>query len=624
MRGRSWGASGGGGGGGSNAIDVIIVQGQSNARGTQDDPTVPGGYTTDSNVTVWNGSAWVTYLPQTIAGMEFGVADGAWSFEMEYSRQYRAAYPSKKLAIIKTTASGTQLHPTGSGAVSDWSPTSTGEYFDTYGTIVSNAMAALVSAGLTPTIRLLFWMQGENDANLATPAANYYTNMTALVAAWRNASGSYKVPATAQIAIGRISAVSGDASTNAALVRNAQIQVGADKVGGPAFTIDTDGMVMSVLNGSSVHYQNTSMVILGKRMFDMSETLFAQATADAFTPVNTEVSNWLARLLNVKPSLTERQAIDAFVTDGKTNGWWSTLDAFYLNGEYDTFYGSRQNMVANAYNLTTQLHPVHTPRRGDTGTSTAYFKTGFTPSSATTPKYVQDSAHLGFWSRTDTRSNSAGLGGNGSSTVKATINPWNGTLNAAGHALNGAATANTGIPSAAEGHFVASRTASTGYSLYRNGTSLITRTDTSTGVPAVEFRVLSDGLGTNLRQVFASHFGSGLTAGQVSAMSSALVTLVAAYGAQWVAVAPTVGVPTITGTRTNGSLLTAASGTVTGEPTPVTTWQWTRAGADISGATAITYTQQAADVGNIVSVRQIVTSSAGTANATAANGAATT
>jgi hypothetical protein len=63
-------------------------------------------------------------------------------------------------------------------------------------------------------------------------------------------------------------------------------------------------------------------------------------------------------------------------------------------------------------------------------------------------------------------------------------------------------------------------------------------------------------------------------------------------------------------------LLTASPAPVTGNPTPVRTWQWLRDGAPISGATSQTYTVQPADEGAILSVQQIETNLLGVRRAT--------
>lgn len=65
-----------------------------------------------------------------------------------------------------------------------------------------------------------------------------------------------------------------------------------------------------------------------------------------------------------------------------------------------------------------------------------------------------------------------------------------------------------------------------------------------------------------------------------------------------------------------GDLLTASAAPVSGKPTPTRTWQWLRGTTAISGATSSTYTVQEADLGETLSVKQIETNIAGSAEAT--------
>lgn len=78
------------------------------------------------------------------------------------------------------------------------------------------------------------------------------------------------------------------------------------------------------------------------------------------------------------------------------------------------------------------------------------------------------------------------------------------------------------------------------------------------------------------------------------------------------------GVPTISGTETEGQTLTATPASVAGNPTPTRTWQWERSGSAISGATSSTYTLVAADVGETLTVVQTETNSQGVDSAESA------
>lgn len=74
--------------------------------------------------------------------------------------------------------------------------------------------------------------------------------------------------------------------------------------------------------------------------------------------------------------------------------------------------------------------------------------------------------------------------------------------------------------------------------------------------------------------------------------------------------------PAISGTATEGQVLSASTGTWTGSPTPTYAYQWKRGGTNISGATASTYTLVTADVGSTITVTVTATNSAGSASAT--------
>lgn len=75
--------------------------------------------------------------------------------------------------------------------------------------------------------------------------------------------------------------------------------------------------------------------------------------------------------------------------------------------------------------------------------------------------------------------------------------------------------------------------------------------------------------------------------------------------------------PAITGTPTEGNVLSGSNGTWSGSAA-VYTYQWLRDGADISGATSNTYTLVSADIGTDISFRVNASNIAGSASATSA------
>lgn len=82
--------------------------------------------------------------------------------------------------------------------------------------------------------------------------------------------------------------------------------------------------------------------------------------------------------------------------------------------------------------------------------------------------------------------------------------------------------------------------------------------------------------------------------------------------------------PAITGTARVGQTLTGTNGTWTGTPAPTYARQWKADGANISGATASTYTLTSAELGKAITLAVTATNAAGSADATSAPTAAVT
>lgn len=140
------------------------------------------------------------------------------------------------------------------------------------------------------------------------------------------------------------------------------------------------------------------------------------------------------------------------------------------------------------------------------------------------------------------------------------------------------------------------------------------------GATAATYTPITGDVGGALRRVTTA-----TNAGGTVSSTSAPVTVIAAGSAPGNTV-----LPAITGVAQQGQVLSASTGTWTGSPSSYA-YQWLRAGVNISGATSSTYTAQAADVGQAVSVRVTATNAFGstpatsaTVNVTAGSGSATT
>jgi Fibronectin type III domain len=145
------------------------------------------------------------------------------------------------------------------------------------------------------------------------------------------------------------------------------------------------------------------------------------------------------------------------------------------------------------------------------------------------------------------------------------------------------------------------------------GQTLSTTDGTWTGLPTPTFTYQWQRTGSNISGATSSIYV--LVAADYNNTISCVVTAtneVSSVSANSNSTASVVGnapvntvTPAVTGTATVGQTLSTTNGTWTGVPTPTFTYQWQRAGSNISGATSSTYTLVAADASN--TIRCIVT-----------------
>jgi hypothetical protein len=236
------------------------------------------------------------------------------------------------------------------------------------------------------------------------------------------------------------------------------------------------------------------------------------------------------------PTDARKALINTMILSLKTASVWSKLDALYVLAAADS-QAARQNWIQNLYNATAVSSPTFTADRGYQGDgASSYLTTGFTPSSAVSPKYVQNSAHLSVWSRTDVESSGVIMGARtGAFSNQALIQPrvtgsvLVGRINQNG---NGANLTNGN----SSGHIISNRTDSANRKGFRNGVSLGSLAEATNAVPtaAIFVGAYSDngtpgGFGT--WQIAASSIGASLSDAEALAFYNALQTYMTAVGA---------------------------------------------------------------------------------------------
>lgn len=224
--------------------------------------------------------------------------------------------------------------------------------------------------------------------------------------------------------------------------------------------------------------------------------------------------------------------IDGLVADAV----WAKLDMLHVYATQDATT-ALLNLVSTSYNGTTHGTPGFTADRGYQGvdgSGTVYIDTGFTPSSASSPKFVQNSAHISAWSVTNaagTANGPIGLLSSGNNTCLFPKYNDNVTFYSR---INGPGLAGASL-SNAQGHFIANRLSSSTIQGYRNGSSVATNSsDTSAAVgsfPVLVLAVSNGGTPTGSpHQLAMASIGSSLSSTDVTNFYNRLRTFMTVVG----------------------------------------------------------------------------------------------
>lgn len=231
------------------------------------------------------------------------------------------------------------------------------------------------------------------------------------------------------------------------------------------------------------------------------------------------------------PDATRKTALNTLIAALKTAGVWAKLDALYIMAAHDA-QAARVNALDPASVATVNGTLTFTTDRGYAGNgSTGYLNTGWNPTTASSPKYTQNSAHMGVWNRT--------VSGNGTDV---------GITNYALIRSNYFGTARTytnqngviDIPAGGVGHFLWTRRTSTSVEGYKNATSGVTSGFGSSAIINAPFLIAAANSHTtggvtaadfSGNQLPFVHWGAQLSAGEITALYNALDTYKTAVGA---------------------------------------------------------------------------------------------
>ena len=223
------------------------------------------------------------------------------------------------------------------------------------------------------------------------------------------------------------------------------------------------------------------------------------------------------------PGAARAARVDALIGSLKSAGVWAKLDALYVLAAHEQATAVL-NWVSTSYNLTTSAAPTFLADRYVQGNGTTqFYDTGFDPTTAVTPQFVQNSAHLGAWQVNTVTS--ALVGHTGATLIPSTTPTYR---------LNGGVGI-TGSGAAAIGYVTAVRSSASSLIGYYNGTENINSGANTSAAPSAETLYICARNQTtdsfSQGRVTIVHFGSALTAGEVSAAYTAFNSYLASVGA---------------------------------------------------------------------------------------------
>jgi hypothetical protein len=254
--------------------------------------------------------------------------------------------------------------------------------------------------------------------------------------------------------------------------------------------------------------------------------------AGAGSPYTPE-ANLLFAAMTTPPNNARKTLINNVIVSLKASGVWALLDVMYMFAAADA-QAARLNWKDPAsFVATTVNSPSFAPDRGFTGDgSSSYINSNYTPS-ANAINMTQNSAHYGGWSLTAIGAangvqrilgNTSGTGG------RSIIAPWS-AGNIANVIVNDLTGSTTQSNATSQGDFLAIRSAATARQVYRNGTSLGSDVQASTGLPPSLLVFGRDNSNYGTLQIAAGSAGASMTAGQAASFYSARQTYLQAIGA---------------------------------------------------------------------------------------------
>ncbi len=233
---------------------------------------------------------------------------------------------------------------------------------------------------------------------------------------------------------------------------------------------------------------------------------------------------------------THTNAYTALINGLVLDGVWAKLDMLHIYATQNTTT-AQLNLISSSFPASLNGSPVFTTDRGYQGvqaSSTVVIDTGFNPVTATTPKYVQNSAHLSCWSVTSVGDSDGPAIGLKNGANESTLYPKYPSFGSF-FRINGTTSGGDLSNLASQGFFLGSRTAAAVTTGYLNGTSLGVVTETSVAPTNNTFftlaeRVVGGPAYGSKHQLAMASIGGGLSSTDAANFNTRLRTYMTVVG----------------------------------------------------------------------------------------------
>jgi hypothetical protein len=255
----------------------------------------------------------------------------------------------------------------------------------------------------------------------------------------------------------------------------------------------------STTRSDGLHFNDKGQAI----QTHFARAFFVQA---GWRPVQDEVTSLVARF-TTPPSLRRKGYINSVVERLKHIGVWAKRDALYIVGE--DAQSTQLNWMGSNYNLTTGGGTSFSADAYIKGNGVALYDSGFNPTTATSPKFLLNSAHMGLWSRTNLANGASASWEMGSSSSAIRRDTTSGQAGGRVNSTGFAAVISGGFP----GNSLWSRTGASAWKGYAQGLAVTTATDASGSLTNANFTVCgvlsASVFGVN--EICAARWGGALT-----------------------------------------------------------------------------------------------------------------